>query len=69
MSLAFPVWYDWLPFQLEGSDMGKPSHGTGGHSVAPQRAKSFPGSVDKMHFQAKHLQKLGILIFGKLQPM
>lgn len=23
LSLAFPVWYDWLPFQLEESDTGK----------------------------------------------
>lgn len=23
LSLDFPVWYDWLSFQLEGSDTGK----------------------------------------------
>lgn len=52
-----------------GVILGKPSHGTGGHSAAPQRTQSFAGSVDKMQFHAKRLQKLGILILGKLQPM
>lgn len=69
LSLVFPVCYNCLSSQLEGSDTGKATHGTGGHSAAPRRAQSFAGSVDKVHFQAKHLQKPGILMFGELQPM